>query len=106
MKESLPFTGGDSPKKQIRNDIPEGYRQLYLKPPQSLSKTTTVTSDTEKLFDQANTSLQRVSLFEEGQSNPSFIAKLEFNFSYKRRAQQSKEYLESLEEQRQLERLR
>ena len=57
FKESLPFTGGESPKKQIRNDIPEGYRQLNLKPPQYLGKTTTVTTDVEKLFDQANTSI-------------------------------------------------
>ena len=43
----------------------------------------------------------------EGQSEiPSFIAKIEFNFSYKRRANLSKVTLESKEELRQLERLR
>lgn len=58
IKESLPFTGGDSPKKQVvRTDIPEGYRLLNLKPPQGLGKETTVTKDVEKLFEQANTSI-------------------------------------------------
>lgn len=52
IKESLPFTGGDSPKKQVvRTDIPEGYRLLNLKPPQGLGKETTVTKDVEKLFE-------------------------------------------------------
>lgn len=58
IKESLPFTGGDSPKKQVvRTDIPEGYRLLNLKPPQGLEKETTVTKDVEKLFEQANNSI-------------------------------------------------
>ena len=58
IKESLPFTGGDSPKKEVvRTDIPEGYRLLNLKPPQGLGKETTVTKDVEKLFEQANTSI-------------------------------------------------
>ncbi len=58
IKESLPFTGGDSPKKQVvRTDIPEGYRLLNLKPPQGLGKETIVTKDVEKLFEQANTSI-------------------------------------------------
>lgn len=58
IKESLPFTGGDSPKKQVvRTDIPEGYRLLNLKPPQGLGKETTVTKDVEKLFELANTSI-------------------------------------------------
>jgi hypothetical protein len=58
MKESLPFTGGESPKKQVnRTDVPLGYRVLNLKPHQALGKETTVTTDVEKLFDQANTSI-------------------------------------------------
>jgi hypothetical protein len=52
MKESLPFTGGESPKKQVnRTDVPLGYRVLNLKPNQGLGKETTVTNDVEKLFD-------------------------------------------------------
>ena len=58
LKESLPFTGGESPKKQVnKTDVPLGYRVLNLKPHQGLAKETTVTNDVEKLFDQANSSI-------------------------------------------------
>ena len=58
LKESLLFTGGESPKKQVnKTDVPLGYRVLNLKPHQGLAKETTVTNDVEKLFDQANSSI-------------------------------------------------
>jgi hypothetical protein len=65
-----------------------------------------VTKDINQLDDQAMTSIQRVALYEDNQPKPSMIARLDFNFSYKRREKMSKEQLVAIEDQKQLERLR